>query len=133
MNELYWITRLDAIDTAFTVFLVISTIALVITAIGYLVNKCDEIDRPRNEDAPKYKKMFIRYFRCSVVAFVISLLGLIFIPNTKQALAIWGVGGTIDYIKSNPTAKQIPDKCIKALDRWVDSIAADSTKTKDKN
>ena len=133
MNELYWITRLDAIDTAFIIFLVISIIALVVIIIGYLVNKFDEINRPNDEYIPKYKKMFIEYFKYSVAVFVISLIGLIFIPTTKQALVIWGVGGTIDYIKSNPTAKQIPDKYIKALDRWVDSIATDSTKTKNKN
>ena len=25
---------------------------------------------------------------------------------------ICGVGSTIDYIKENPTAKQLPDKCV---------------------
>ena len=35
---------------------------------------------------------------------------------------IYGVGGTIDYIKSNGTAKQIPDKCVKALDKWVENL-----------
>ena len=35
----------------------------------------------------------------------------------NDALLIYGVGGTIDYVKSNKTAKQLPDKCIKALDK----------------
>lgn len=30
--------------------------------------------------------------------------------------------GTIDYVKSNETAKQLPDKCVKALDKWVDNL-----------
>lgn len=46
----------------------------------------------------------------------------IFIPTTNEALLIYGVGGTIDYVKSNKTAKQLPDKCIKALDKWADNI-----------
>lgn len=33
---------------------------------------------------------------------------------------IYGVGGTIDYIKENPASKQLPDKCVKILDKWVD-------------
>ena len=37
-------------------------------------------------------------------------------------MAIEWIGGTIDYIKSNDTAKQLPDKCIKALDKWADNI-----------
>lgn len=27
-----------------------------------------------------------------------------------------------DYIKNNETAKQLPDKCINALDAWVESL-----------
>ena len=46
---------------------------------------------------------------------------MVFTPTTKQALLIYGVGGTIDYIQANPTAKQLPDKCINALDKWVDT------------
>ena len=38
------------------------------------------------------------------------------IPMKNDALLIYGVGCTIDYIKSNDKAKQLPDKCIKALD-----------------
>lgn len=33
---------------------------------------------------------------------------------------IYGVGGTIDYIKENHTAKQLPDKYIKILNKWTD-------------
>ena len=54
--------------------------------------------------------------RCAI-AFFVSVLINLFIPTTNQALLIYGVGGTIDYIKSNDTAKQLPDKCIKALDK----------------
>lgn len=32
---------------------------------------------------------------------------------------IYRVGGTIDYIKENPTAKQLPDKCFKIIDKWT--------------
>jgi hypothetical protein len=35
---------------------------------------------------------------------------------------IYGVGGTIDYIKSNDKAKKLPDKCIEALDKYLDNI-----------
>lgn len=49
------------------------------------------------------------------------MLGTIFVPTTKEALMIYGIGGTIDYLKENPTAKQLPDKCVNALDKWADS------------
>ena len=44
---------------------------------------------------------------------------------------IFGVGGTIDYIKSNETINQLPDKCVKALDAWVESL--NQNKYKDEN
>lgn len=34
----------------------------------------------------------------------------------------------MDYLKSNPTAKQLPDKCIKALDKWIDDTMNDDIK-----
>lgn len=32
---------------------------------------------------------------------------------------IIGIGGAYDYLKTNQTAKELPDKCIKALDKLV--------------
>ena len=111
MNDIYWITRFDALNVIFIIALVISTLILVVTIIVWLTNY-DEEDLEKK--ARKVIKMFI-------IPFIIGLFGIIFIPTTKEALLIYGVGGTIDYLKSNPTAKQLPDKCIKALDVWVDS------------
>ena len=113
MNELYWITRCDAIVTVATIFLVISSIAFGVLIIGYVASLEDK-DQSGVDFAKKLLKIV-------VPVFIISLLLEIFIPTTKEALVIYGVGGTVDYIKQNPTAKQLPDKCVKALDKWVDS------------
>ena len=51
---------------------------------------------------------------------------------TNEALMIYGIGGTIDYIKSNETAKQLPDKCIKALDKWADNLNEEKQENKQK-
>lgn len=50
------------------------------------------------------------------------LIAQAFVPTTKQALIIYGVGGTIDYVKSCNKAKQLPDKAIIALDKYLESI-----------
>ena len=67
-------------------------------------------------------KMFSNYSKRFI--FVTIIVGLInfFIQTTNEALMVYGIGGTIDYIKSNKTAKQLPDKCIKALDKWVENL-----------
>ena len=50
----------------------------------------------------------------------------------NDALLIYGVGGTIDYVKLNNTAKQLPDKCIKAFDKWVDNLNEEKQENKQK-
>ena len=67
------------------------------------------------------------------VGYAISIAGvmLVFIPTTKEMLLIYGVGGTIDYIKSNDTAKELPDKAVKALDKYLDEISKDKEDEKD--
>ena len=45
-------------------------------------------------------------------------------------LLIYGVGGTIDYIRKNDTAKQLPDKCIKVLDCFADKYIDEPKKDK---
>lgn len=125
MSELYWITRCDPIGTIALVFLIVSTIILGITVIGYSACSAD-----KDENGVRLSKKLMKVF---IPIFTISLLIEAFIPSTKEALVIYGVGGTVDYLKANPTAKKLPDKCINALDKWVDSFSIennDSTKNK---
>jgi len=70
--------------------------------------------------------------RTFAIIAVVCALGCVFVPTTSEAYMIYGVGGTIDYLKENPTAKQLPDKVITALDKWVDSQFEDESKDKDK-
>ena len=46
----------------------------------------------------------------------------VFVPSQCELFTIYGIGGTIDYIKSSDTAKQLPDKCINALDKYLNEI-----------
>lgn len=51
-----------------------------------------------------------------------------FVPSKKDMLMIYGLGSTIDYIKQNDAAKQIPDKCIDALDKFIDEYVNEDKK-----
>lgn len=133
MEELYWITRLGALNFLFNAIIFVSLVAIIILGVELLVIKTtsdNEDDKnlelqvitgkAHNENMSYnfVKKYFIRAF----IVFVVSIICNVFIPTKNEALMIYGVGGTIDYIKSNETAKQLPDKCIKALDKWADNI-----------
>lgn len=125
MNELYWITRLDTLNSILFTIMIISGIVGVVSMLGLFVLCIDDYDT--NEFR------FLKSVRNkSLTVFISVCLPYVFIPTQKQALIIWGVGGTIDYIKSNDTAKQLPDKCINALDKFIDEYMDDEN-TKNNN
>jgi hypothetical protein len=112
MAEIYWITRLDCVQGFFIAFLILTGFVIVMATITFLR------DDAYDEETPKAK----RVLKWAVPSFAIALLVLCFIPSTKEGILMYGLGSTIDYIKSNDKAKQLPDKCIDALTRYVDSI-----------
>ena len=126
MNEIYWITRLDAICDFLTIIAIVSFLISVVMAAFAMYNRFEADDY---EEGGKYYncymqrfKIFLKYFKRSILFIIVSCVINVFIPTKNDALLIYGVGGTIDYIKSNDTAKQLPDKCIKALDKWVENL-----------
>lgn len=114
MNEIYWITRFDAIQFLLFTFSVISILVAIICFIRWIDNDI------KNGKA--------KHFVISVFVSLFFMIALVLTPSAKDAIMIWGVGGTIDYIKSNETAKQLPDKCIQALDKFVDEYMLNEDK-----
>lgn len=115
MSELYWITVLGRISCVTGILSVVSFIALVVLIVACIVCYLDDC-----VSAEDFKKIVKITKITGIFAILITVL-TIFVPSTKQALLIYGIGGTVDYIKQNPTAKQLPDKCIKVLDKWADT------------
>ena len=110
MNEIYWITRLDYIAGLLCFVTILGVIATIILgAYAYL------------EEKTSFKKYAIGIG----IATFMSIIGSIFLPTTKEMMMILGIGGTIDYIQENDVAKELPDKCVKALDKWVESLNED--------
>ena len=136
MNEIYWITRLDAICNFLNTIAVLSfVISVVIGAFAmynrFAVDECLEGGEYYNCYMQRFK-IFLNYFKRSIIVTLVLTVINIFIPTKNEALLIYGVGGTIDYIKSNETAKQLPDKYIKALDKWVDNLNEEKQENKQK-
>ena len=118
MNEIYWITRLDGISELLFVVSMISGIIAVISLVAFMFKKGDYIKKCYDDDKI-WMDFWLKWAKGST-ALAVPLCVLT--PNPKEALMVFGVGGTIDYIKSNDTMKQLPDKCVNALDAWVDSL-----------
>lgn len=109
MNEIYWITRLDAIQTLATIAVFILGVLTSMYIIAWFIE-----DDFKNDS--KFKNMAIKY-----AAYIsIPIFLLVFIPSKRDMLMIIGIGGTIEYLKSNDTAKELPDKVIMAIDKLLD-------------
>lgn len=125
MFEIYLISRLTAIQDLFCIIAALDFIFFVCSVACLFVCRTDEKKAIGTEKEDEYRqntKLSKKFVRWTSSILVISVIATTLIPTTNEALLIYGVGNTVDYIKSNPTAKQLPDKCVKALDRWVDSL-----------
>lgn len=109
MNEIYWITRLDAIQA-------LAIIAVFILGIFIFLHTILWIMEDDEENKSKLKKIFLKF-----AAYIsIPIFLLVFIPSKRDMLMIIGIGGTIEYLKSNDTANKLPDKVIMAIDKLLD-------------
>lgn len=117
METIYWIQRFGAIHTIAWVFFVLFLVVFIIATICKIVIWVEERDK-EDEDY----KFASKWSKVGLLIFSIALSIGVFVPSENQLYVIYGVGGTIEYIKENDTAKQLPDKVINALDAWVDKI-----------
>lgn len=116
MSEIYWITRLDGINGALIAFAIISFIVAGIAVIAWATENL-------YDEELLICKRFIWTF---TAIFVTSVLGIVFTPTTKDMLLIYAAGGSIEYIKNNDVAKQLPDKCIQAIDALLNEYIEDN-------
>ena len=122
MIEIYWIEMLDGI-----IFLLILTgiIILIVAAIMIATSFGGEDYDRRYEDDLPLRKRGIKILFLSLILFIICALT----PNTRQAYRIYGISATINYLKDNGEAKQLPDKVVKVLNKWADDyLEEDSIK-----
>lgn len=111
MSELYWLGVLGNLHACGEVVVFLSILVLLGFGI-WTITFGSDYEEPF--------KMIKRKVKCSIYALVFGAIICVFIPSTKSLLIIYGVGGTIDYLKENKDANKIPDKCIKALDKYLD-------------
>lgn len=121
-GKMYWFTRLSAITTALKTILIISLIlaaaALVFWVIVYL---SDPIYMPDGEESKRrFLKIGSKTLCISTIVFAIGLIGRTFTPTTSEALVIYGVGESVEYLQNNKDAVQIPDKALQALNKYLD-------------
>lgn len=124
MKEIYWIERLNSIHVVLIFVVIFAVVWFLIVVINRFLIYYDEEDRI---DEKVYKSQ-----RIAGIIIVLCTLILTFLPNSKEMYRIIGIGGTIEYLQRNEAAKQLPDKCIKALDLFLNKITEEDNASKSK-
>ena len=119
MNELYWIGRCAAVNEMAVIVLLAGFVAAGILGFVVLFGLIEEAF-----DTEGWVNVR-RWFKKIAVVCAISIAFYVFVPSQKEMYLILGIGGTIDYLQSNEKAGQIPDKCLDAIDAWVDALVED--------
>lgn len=126
MLEVYLITRLTALNCFFFAIAMITGIIAIVCAIVYGINCVGDYYGDRDKSQIAVKK-WVR--NCTITCVAFTLFN-IFTPTTKDAMLIYGVGTTVDFLQENENVQQLPDKCVKALNDWVDSLVEDDADSK---
>ena len=115
---IYLLLMLDNITTLFMVVGLLSAIVWATTAILSIVGESERNSRYSNwteENVALTKRI-----RNTMLKISIPFLALgVFLPNSKQAAVIFSVGQTIEYVKGNEKLKELPDKAVMCLDKFI--------------
>ena len=130
MNELYWLTRLDSLNNCLSAFLILSSVACAAFIIINCITSTDVADGITSESEEFWKNRSAKWIKGLIPSVIVLALSVVFVPTTKEAFIIYGVGGTIDYLKTDETAKQIPHKVIMALDKCIEYITPNEENNK---
>lgn len=119
MKEIYFLTRLSELSHVLEILELICVIVLTVFIAGLFVEGALSV---RDSEFPGWAKKWVS---ATIAVLSVALVLDFFIPNRNDILLIYGLGGTIDYVQSNDKAKQLPDKAVEALNRYLDTINED--------
>lgn len=116
-TKLYWLTRLDSINTMVTLFCFISVVAFVVWhAVPFFKSDFDWGE----DEIDKYKKENSWIKKLAVWVGLISFIILTFIPSQKDVMFIIAGGKTIDFIQSDTSLSKIPSQTTAIVTKFLD-------------
>lgn len=109
-STVYWVVMMDNISMAITLMFGLFILATLLTAFvaGSLADEGDI------ESA-----LYMTYaFGCCLVLSIFCLAGIAFVPNTKQAAAIY----VLPRVVNNEQLQQLPNKLLELSNEWLDEL-----------
>lgn len=115
---IYLLSILDGICSLISTAVVLSSLACLVFIILSGIGACQN---PDSYDALNQKTVAFcnKARKISLAVFIPAMLLEITVPNSKQAAIIFSVGTTIDYVRNNEKIKELPDKAVDCLDKYI--------------
>ena len=111
-SMMYWFTRLDGITTLFAVITFCGAFALLFLTIGYYATKTSTIEENEHGAISSILKWFVPIW-------VVALLGLLFVPNSKQMAMIYVVPALTESQVVKQDIPELYDLGVNALKEWL--------------
>lgn len=117
---MYWLTRLNGITTLFAVITFIGVFALLFLIVGYYATMAGTSTNDENDH--KTISGVLKWF---VPIWVVALLGLLFVPNTKQMAMIYVVPALTESQVIKQDIPELYDLSVNALKDWLKQTKGD--------
>ena len=114
----YLLLILDRVSALALACVVFGAAAFIISLIFYIVAACED-GNGRNDFSENQKNTIKKIKTIALRILIPAIIALTFIPNSKQAAIIFTAGGAIEYVQGNEKIKELPDKAVECLDKFV--------------
>ena len=85
-----------------------------------LFNNAIDIDKYTKRAGRLITKDAIKRANRKLIIGIVMIVISFFVPSESKLYVIYGMGNTIDYIRTNDKAKQLPDKAIDCIYKYLD-------------
>lgn len=120
---LYWLTRLDNINSLLGLFPIYLSFFLVFIIIMRfpVLDCCDSVNKE------KYTKQFNLGTTLVLIFLVLFSILHALVPTTKEAAFIWGGSAVLEAAKSD-SAKRIASKSVAVVEKYLDDLIKEEKK-----
>lgn len=116
-SKLYWLTRLDGIQTLSGVIVVLGIIAIFDIWLSFVMDMWSYEDE---DDRVKQKKLWNK--RMKIIACIVTFFALVgvFMPSKNDVIFIIAGGKTIEFIQSDTSINKIPEQTTRYISEFLE-------------
>ncbi len=127
-TSLYWLTRLDALNTFFILLIVLSIVCTIIYFIVFAIQGEWEKDEVKKALRDRFEKKWKKVPKTAMVLTAISSFMLVFLPTKTDIIVIFAGGKAMDFVQRDSSINKIPAQTTKIITDHLDKVIKDLDK-----